>query len=106
MTFFLNCQNFSVFPKLLNYNLLHSNAHDTKAIRKRPLGSALGKRESETRKLDQNLSSAKVPCVLSGLNWYIVKRCILRNLRTVKSQVHDKKLRPLAKNGGHFPVMR
>ena len=83
VTFLRNCQSFRVFPKFLHYNLPHSNAHDTKAIRKRLLRSALRKREAERRKLDQNLSAvvARVKCLLSGLDWFIVNRCILKNVQ-------------------------
>ena len=103
VTFLRNCQNFRVFPKFLSYNLPHSNAHDTKAIRKRLLRGALRKREAERRKLDQNLSAAvaKIRCALSGLDWFIVKRCILKNVKLAEARyigVHDKKLRALTKN--------
>ena len=103
IAFLKNCQTFKVFPKFLCFNLPHSSQSDANIIRKRLLRSAIHKRITEKKRTETKLKKATedVKNVLSGLDWFIIKRCIEKNVhkQTIKVvETHQKKLQHLTHN--------
>lgn len=98
-----NCQNFNVIPKFLAFNLPHTNHVDERAIRKKLLRSAIKRRKGEKYKLEKELeqSSNEIRSVLSGIDWFIFKSAISKNVKKSVNNViktHEKKLKNLTRN--------
>ena len=103
LTFLQNCKLFRVFPKFLSFRIPYGNSNDLCSIRKRLLRSAIHKRISEKRQLDRQYDSLvrKLKCVLSPLDWFIINRCVARNVRKSMDTVvrqHASKMRKLTHN--------
>ena len=55
LNFLLNCTTLGVVPKFLCFSLLYTNHNDSKAIRRRLLGSQIRKRTNYKYKLTKDL---------------------------------------------------
>ena len=102
-TFLKNCKLFNVIPNFLLFNIPYGSTSDLSAIRKRLLRNALTERLRDKRKLDSSYSNQclKIKSIVSSLDWYIINRCVNKNVLSSCDQTvrrHDKKLRNLTKN--------
>ena len=103
IAFLKNCQTFQVFPKFLYFKIPHGSGSDANHIRKRLLRSAIHRRVAEKQKAEAKLnrSITRIQEVLSGLDWFIVRRSIKVNVDKSSEKViktHQKKLQRLTRN--------
>ena len=103
ISFLRNCQKFHVFRKFVCFPLPNVGKYNVYGIRRRLLKSATNKRSREKRKLlyEKDKVENKIKKVLSGIEFYVVHRALLRNIdRELNSVVrnHQKKLKALTKN--------
>ena len=103
ITFLKNCQTFHVFPKFLAFNIPHSDAHDSRVIRKRLLRSALHKRISQNKQLHRSLESeqSRIKAIVSSVDWFFLSRALSKSAELYKKKTitcHEKKLKSLTKN--------
>ena len=101
--FLKNCQWYNVTPKFLSFCIPHASSHDTKAVRKRLLRSALRKRNSEIQKLQKELDnlSGSLRNILSSVDFYMILKAVQVNVNKVVIRVvetHRKKLARLTEN--------
>ena len=89
IAFLKNCQTFQVFPKFLCFKIPHGNGHDASIIRKRLLRSAIHKRVAEKKKAEAKLNRNvdRIQSILSGLDWFLVKRCVKVNVNKSSEKV-------------------
>ena len=103
LNFLRNCQPFNVLPKFVRVELPNVSQNDIISIRKFLLKSAVTKRAKESRKLRQTRDalSNKIKEVLTGLDFYILKRASSKNVDKAANKVimtHQKRLEKLTRN--------
>ena len=101
--FLKNCQWYNVTPNFLSFRIPHASSHDTKAVRKRLLRSAVRKRNSEIQKLQKELDSLSESLgkFLSSVDFYMILKAVQVNVNKVVIRVvetHRKKLARLTEN--------
>ena len=100
--FFVNVF-FNVLPKFVRVELPNVSQNDIISIRKFLLKSAVTKRAKESRKLRQtkDVLSNKIKEVLTGLDFYVLRRVLSKNVDKAANKVimtHQKKLEKLTRN--------
>ena len=102
LTFLKNCQAYIVYPKLLAFNIPHSNRTDDEAIRKRLLKSAINRRRKEHLKLTKDLEVIKnnLNLMLTSVDFFILNKAIHKICQDVVNVIvktHHKKIAELYK---------